>query len=117
MAHLGEPIYPDVEWVWNEVCGMGWWQSKDIRDEYRWLEEQVANQPSDGIKGRYISFPVADGKAVYYVEKLRPLTLRPVMFGDCYQIPDAHIRGLTRSDIEEMVEREKRIQEIFSRKA
>lgn len=51
--------------------------------------------------GMVLQFPVADGRALYVVVKEKPLTLRHVPFGDAWQIPAAHVRGLTMQDVRE----------------
>jgi hypothetical protein len=55
---------------------------------------------SKTLSGYVWRWPVADGYAVYVVTKLRPLTLTWVNVGDGYAVPDAHIRGLTKADLE-----------------
>jgi hypothetical protein len=50
-------------------------------------------------KGYIMGFGVADGSALYVVEKLRPLTLCHIPHGDGYQIPDAHLRGINIDDV------------------
>ena len=46
-----------------------------------------------------VRFGVADGYAYYRVTADKPLTLEHLPFSDGYQIPYAHIRGLTKADI------------------
>ncbi len=47
-----------------------------------------------------LQFPVADGYALYIVNRTRPeIELIFVPSGDAWQIPEAHLRGLRISDI------------------
>jgi len=46
-------------------------------------------------------FPVADGSALYRVVKEKPLTLEHIPSGDAWEIPFAHIRGLTYADLKQ----------------
>ena len=55
-------------------------------------------------------FPVADGQALYYVGKEKPLTLQLIPCMDSYEIPDAHMRGLDYSDLAQQ-----RKEEVFWR--
>lgn len=64
--------------------------------------------------GETIRFPVADGQAVYMVWKTKPLTLIHLAYVDGYEVSEIMLRGLRVSDVREMVEREQRIQELFS---
>lgn len=63
--------------------------------------------------GELIQEPVADGYAQYMVFRLRPLALIHLPLGDGYQFQWAH--RWTASDIKEMVERERRMRELFSK--
>lgn len=54
--------------------------------------------------GFILSFGVADGKALYRVEKTKPLTLAHIPYGDGYQIPDAHLRGLRMDEVRQQIE-------------
>lgn len=47
--------------------------------------------------GKIISFPVGDGKALYVIFDYRSLIHIPT--DDAYDIDDAHMRGLRKSDI------------------
>jgi len=58
--------------------------------------EAAADGKAAGI---VLQFPVADGHAFYVVVKDKPLTLQHVPFGDGWQIPAAHVRGLTLRDV------------------
>lgn len=49
--------------------------------------------------GFLMEFPVDDGFASYVVVAVRPLTLQHVDVMNGYRMPEAHIRGLTLSDV------------------
>lgn len=90
---VGEPIQaPD---------GLDW----RARDE--WFDEHCRGKDT-------ISFPVADGYAVYEV---RGSTLHHVPVGDAWQVHPALLRGLTKTEVKEMLERERRLAELFSKKS
>ena len=63
-----------------------------------------------------LAFGVADGYAHYLVVKRKPLTLQHIYYMDGYQIPAAHVRGLTVADVDDMIRREKAMRELFSSK-
>ena len=71
--------------------------------------------PEGEYVGAILSFPIADGKALYLVDKVKPLTLMPIPYMDGYQIPAAHIRGLTLDDVRQQVQREKAFAAILAR--
>ena len=64
-------------------------------------------------KGNIIKFPAADGYALYFVESMKPLVLKHIPYADGYQIDPAHIRGLRAKDVQDMIDREKRIKQLF----
>ncbi len=55
--------------------------------------------PLGEVKGLLVSFPYADGYAVYRVKSDKPLTLEHVPFGDAWQADPATIRGLRLQDV------------------
>jgi hypothetical protein len=52
----------------------------------------------------------------YLVVKRKPLTLQHIYYMDGYQIPAAHVRGLTLADVDDMVRREKAMRDLFAGK-
>jgi len=58
-------------------------------------------------------FPVADGQAYYMVVKEQPLTLAWIPYGDAWQLPDAHLRGLNHRDLVNQREYDMRMKELF----
>ena len=63
-----------------------------------------------------ISFPVADSFAHYIVVSRKPLTLQHVDYMDGYHVHGALVRGLRLADVDAMVNREKRVREMFAGK-
>ena len=115
MAHIGEPIWPDVEYEPCIINGKHFGDFPvDYEAEMKWMDEQFNNEPSEGIKGCFLTFPVGDGKAIYKVVSLRPLTISLVMFGDRWQVDYFTIETLTKQRIEELVEGRRKIARIFS---
>lgn len=84
-----------------------------------WLSEQMEktyNLPDGSIKEAIVRFPVADGHAYYMIMKVRPLTMRHLAIGDSWSIPDAHVRGLKKADLLQLVNQEKMLHRLFSKK-
>lgn len=81
------------------------------------LVEDGARGP---LTGEVVTFPIADGRAYYMVFEApgkRPafgLVHLPLL--DAYDIPDAHMRGLRKRDILEMIKQRKRMEKLFSKK-
>jgi hypothetical protein len=100
MAQLGTPYpFPPIDY------------SKPAKEFFAEQEEALNKIPKD----RIIRFSVADGYAVYYVKSFSPLVLQHVDYGDGWQISDAHIRGLRKADVEQMLAREASIRKLFSK--
>lgn len=87
-----------------------------VDDLDRYLDESEAAMARGQIEGFVLMFPIADGKAFYRVIKEKPLTLQHIPFGDAYEIPAAHIRGLTMVDIKREMKFQKGMKELFSQK-
>lgn len=70
------------------------------------------------IEAKYpvLSFPFADGHAIYAVVSKSPLKLMHIPFGDAWQIGAPTIRGLRLADVEAMIQREKALRSIFAKK-
>tara|TARA_R110000824_G_scaffold261570_3_gene450210 strand:+ start:343 stop:681 length:339 start_codon:yes stop_codon:yes gene_type:complete len=65
---------------------------------------------------RVMKFPAGDGQAMYHVVKENPLTLEWIPYGDAWQIPTAHLRGLNYEDWVLQQEWNKKIAQLFGRK-
>ena len=64
--------------------------------------------------GKVISFPVADGQAVYVVYSTKPVQLIHVDTGDAYSFQYAH--RLTAADIRDEIKRQETMSKLFRRK-
>lgn len=80
------------------------------------LEEKEAALPEGSYEGVILRFPVADGYAMYLVQKTRPLTLQHIPFGDAWQIPAAHLRGLSMEDVKQQAAHNKSRRKLFARR-
>lgn len=90
--------------------------SKKSNACYEELKAKQASLAEGEIVGAMIDFPVADGRAMYYVKSERPLVLQHIPLWDAYQVHPAMIRGLTVADVRSMVQRNRRFTEIFAAK-
>ena len=98
MAKLGKPYpFPEPNYTlpWEE--------------DRKKQEDALAAIPQD----RIYSYPHADGQALYYIESLKPPVLRHIAYGDAWELPAAHIRGLRTQDLERAIERAKIIWKLF----
>jgi len=68
---------------------------------------------SDKNIGEVIKFPVADGYALYMVYSMKPLELIHIATMDAWQSEFAEL--LTPAKVREMIERDKKIAELFSK--
>jgi len=67
------------------------------------LKNRLQEKDSGKLVGSVVRFGVADGYAQYMIASEKPLTLVHLHFGDGYQIPEAHIRGLRLSDLRKQI--------------
>lgn len=81
--------------------------SKRTDGMFKALTDAAATVPEGSVVGLLMSFPIADGCATYRVSKESPLTLEHVPYGDAWQIPYAHIRGIRKADALEQARRER----------
>jgi len=63
--------------------------------------------PEGEVVGGIITFPVADGKAIYKVVCAKPLKLMHIPYGDAYRVSPAHIRGLRLAEVQQMIHRKR----------
>ena len=75
------------------------------------LKEFCVQESKCKDAGEIISFPIADGKAMYMVFQYSKLIHIPTY--DAYQIPEAHARGLRKDDIVKLIKSAKAIAELF----
>ena len=64
--------------------------------------------------GEIISFPVADGEALYMVASMKPLELVHIAIGDAYHFQYAN--RLTAKDVQQKVDLQKALQKMFEKK-
>jgi hypothetical protein len=112
MAKLTEHDVPGFNHQPGESCDEFYKRTSALLDE---MTVKANALPEGEFVGAILSFPIADGKALYLVAKAQPLTLTPIPFMDGYQIPDAYIRGLTLDDVRDQVKRAKAMAALFAR--
>lgn len=99
MARLDErynvPMYGRENF--NDV----WKEQQKLMEE---LEKKSKKATLKNPVGFLMRFPVADGYAIYRVSKSKPLTLQHVPVSDAYEIPPAHIRGITMAEVAQQIE-------------
>lgn len=93
------------------------WQAEEARYIERLATEARRHAANNGLVGEVVRFHVADGYAQYLVWSTSPLQLIHLELGDCWQIPEAHARGLNLSDIRALVERDKPLKKLFAEKS
>lgn len=107
-------IETDITLPWDEETKQ---YEAGIEKAREHMKENVlcAGHPigSGKLVGETIQFQIADGYAVYMVANENPLNLLHINYGDGYQIPDAHARGLNLTEIRRMVKSEKAMNKLF----
>jgi len=109
-----------------KLIGKFEWKSfkefNNVKDYFKWEKEQLGMLQKISNKatiknpiGFLLTFPVADGNAVYQVRNINPLELIWIPFGDCYQIPDAYIKGLSMKDVILQIKRDKLLESMFNK--
>jgi hypothetical protein len=78
-------------------------QDKLLKD----LQDKEAALPEGTYEGVILRFPHADGYAMYLVAKTSPLTLQHIPYGDAWELPAAHLRGVNLADVKAQAERNK----------
>jgi len=71
----------------------------------QWYEENIQSRP-------HIKFQVADGYAIYLYDE-QANTLHWVDWMDGYDVHPALIRGLTKADVRDMLDRQARLNALF----
>lgn len=90
------------------------WREQPHDQKMQELQGISDNLPKGEIVGGIISFSVADGGAYYLVTKAKPLLLQHIDYGDGYRVQYPMIRGLRRADVEDMLDRTHRLNELFT---
>lgn len=104
-----------VEGQWEPLEGEKYYPDTMNRQDtmLRKLQEVSDNLPEGEVVGALLYFPVADGNAIYRVEKASPLTLAHVPAGDAWHIPEAHLRGIRLEDVKRQLASAKKIKRMF----
>lgn len=103
-----------VKGNWDMQEGENWDAYAKRTDKmFKELEDAAKNIPEGSIIGALLSFPVADGSAIYRVSKEKPLTLEHVPYCDAWQIPHTHIRGVRKADVLESIRASRAMAKIF----
>lgn len=90
---------------------------KAHQDAFDTLSAFAKTLDNDEYVGALLSWPVADGMAVYMVTDMKGSgTLQHVPFCDGYMVDAALIRGLRKADIIERVDRERNLDRMFGRR-
>lgn len=101
---------------WNPAT----WQADEAAYKVELAETMRKGGWTGPLTGEVVSFPRADGYAQYMVVDPPPKTrgaatsLIHLPLGDAWHIPEAHARGLRKSDIVAMVERDRKMAELFA---
>jgi hypothetical protein len=109
MAKLDPEPVPGF--AWNIEGGRQYFER--TKKKLQELIDKASQLRDQQVVGAVLRFPIADGYAFYLVTKERPLTLKHIPVGDAWEIPDAHMRGLTKKDILLHAKRERRLAELF----
>lgn len=96
MAILSDQPAPGFERQLGESFDAHYRRTGDLLEQMRATSDAL---PEGQVEGALLAFPIADGKALYLVQKAEPLTLQHIPFLDGYQIPGAHLRGLDLEDV------------------
>lgn len=103
-----------VEGEWGMLKGEDYGAySKRTDAMFKALTDAAKAVPEGGVIGALMSFPIADGAAMYRVSKESPLTLEHVPYGDAWQIPHAHIRGIRKADVLKQVQADRAMAKLF----
>jgi len=89
------------------------WQKAEAEYTNKIVEFAKKNGTGD-LRGKVISFGVADGSAVYVVYSLKPVALIHVPTGDAWRFP--YVNRLTASDIRKQVNTAAAWEQLFAQK-
>jgi len=87
-------------------------------DDYRDFDSyyKAACKALDEIPiDRLFTYPVADGKAFYFIKSMTPLVLQHIDYLDGYQCDPIFLRGLRREDMERFIAAERALIALFSK--
>lgn len=111
MARLLRESYPLPE---MDFAAKDWNQTEHERAMTALLNASKSLERGQVI-GKMLTWPVADGQAWYLVTKEDPLTVQHVPYSDAWTVDPIFIRGLRRSDVLEMQERDRALAAIFGK--
>lgn len=94
----------------NDIAGYQKAQEQYVED----LKVLLLKRKKGKNIGETIRFQVADGYAQYMVASMKPLELVHIPLGDAYDFQYAH--RLTAKDVQEKIDQQKRMNELFGRK-
>lgn len=110
----------DLAFDFGEMPGFGGgdWREFDRKqeEEFKRISDRSDALPEGSIRGVLLSFARGDGYAYYLVTEERPLTLAWLPYADAWDIPAAHIRGLTRDDVLEQHKQRNLLTSIFGKR-
>ena len=78
------------------------------------LREMLTKRKNGKNVGEIISFPVADGYALYMVASMRPLELVHMPLYDAWEFQ--YVNRLTATDVEAKIAQQKSIEKLFASK-
>lgn len=111
MAQLAKKACPG-DWSFD-----GDWDKRHS-EQYKKLEEAASRvDPDVSLVDALVSFPWADGSAIYRITKDKPLILQHVPVHDAWEVPYPQIRGLRRADAVAMVKAVNELNKLFAPKA
>jgi hypothetical protein len=87
------------------------------RREQNYIDTLAAMAKENGksdLLGQIVRWQRGDGYAEFMVWNTKPLELIHLEIGDAWDVEEALIRGLRISDIKEMIERDRRWQELIN---
>jgi hypothetical protein len=93
----------------------GDWQAQEEDQLYRFRQQFRSATKGDAV-GEVVRWQRADGYACYMVASEEPLQLAHIDHGDAYQVEPALIRGINLEEIKQMVDHERAMSELFSKK-
>lgn len=96
-----------------DLCAETW--QKDHAEFTERLRAWCQANGSGDMKGETISFPVADGQALYMIFSSRPLAIIHMPLADAYEF--RYVERLTLKDVRAQVERSRNLAALFARRA
>ena len=105
------------------VPGLSWEEIVKHDQKYldrlkQWCKDHTngKGKQNKNLVGETIRFGVADGAAIYMILNTNPLALIHCAIGDAWHANRILLRGLTLTDVKDMVENERQVNKLFGRK-